>query len=92
MIDYKYEPENSRVAAYAEDGNMAGELTYIEEDGVWLANHTFVDPAHRGKQVAGKMLDIFVQQARDANIKVKPLCSYVVHSMVGKEEFADLLA
>ena len=92
MINYAYEPDNDRVVAKLEDGTEIGELTYYHEDGVWFANHTGVDPSQRGKNVAGNMLQLFIEEARKQNVKVKPLCSYVVKNMVGKEEFSDLLA
>ena len=92
MITYAYEPENEPVVARLEDGTEIGELTYYVENGVWHANHTGVDPTQRGKNVAGNMFQLFIEEARKQNVKVKPLCSYVVKGMVGKEEYADLLA
>lgn len=92
MINYTYEPENKRVAAYLDDGTETGELTYIvREDGAWVANHTFVDPSQRGKNIAAYMLDLFIEVAREAGVKIKPLCPYIVKAMVGKEEYADIV-
>lgn len=92
MINYTYEPENKRVAAYLEDGSETGELTYyVREDGALVANHTFVDPSQRGKNIAAYMLDLFIEVAREAGVKIKPLCPYIVKAMVGKEEYADIV-
>lgn len=92
MITYTYEPENNRVVARSEDGTEIGELTYYQREDVWFADHTGVAPSQRGKNIAGNMLELFINEAREQNVKIKPLCSYVFKKMVGKKEYADLLA
>ncbi len=52
MINYVHEADRNRVAAYLQDGTEIGETTYINRDGVWIANHTWRKPcpswqAHR---------------------------------------------
>ncbi len=44
MINYVHEADRNRVAAYLQDGTEIGETTYINRDGVWIANHTYVNP------------------------------------------------
>lgn len=92
MIHYVYEADRNRVAAYSQDGTEIGETTYINREGVWLANHTYVNPAHRGKNIAKCMLDLLIETAREEKHKIKPFCPYIVKAMQGKEEYADILA
>ena len=92
MINYVHEADRNRVAAYLQDGTEIGETTYINRDGVWIANHTYVNPTHRGKHIAAYMLDLLIEIAREEKLKIKPFCPYIVKAMVGKEEYADILA
>jgi len=92
MINYIYESHRNRVAAYLQDGTEIGETTYINRDGVWLANHTYVNPAHRGKNIAANMLNLLIETAREQKHKIKPFCPYIVKAMKGNEEYADILA
>jgi len=92
MINYIYEADRNRVAAYLQDGTEIGETTYINRDGVWIANHSYVNPAHRGKKIAGYMLKLLIETAREQKHKIKPFCPYIIKAMQGKEEYADILA
>ena len=42
------------------------ELTWVTQDGVRHANHTFVPPEMRGKGIAGKLVDALMADARTA--------------------------
>ncbi len=91
-INHFCEADRNRVAAYLQDGTEIGETTYINRDGVWIANHSYVNPAHRGKKIAGYMLELLIETAREQKHKIKPFCPYIVKAMEGNEEYADILA
>jgi uncharacterized protein len=63
-----------------------------ETEHVIVANHTYVDEALRGQQVAKKLLDVLVSYARENNLKIRPLCSYVVKAFERYEEYQDIIA
>lgn len=91
MITYKYEPENKRVAAYIDGKTEIGEITYKIEGEVWDANHTFVEPAHRGTPIAGEMLRLLVEKAREFHKDIHPTCPYVVKVMDRTPEYHEVL-
>lgn len=91
MITYKYEPEKNRVAAYLNDGTEIGEITYKDKGEVWDANHTFVEPAHRGTPIAGEMLKSLVEKARELHKGIHPTCPYVVKVMDRISDYHDVL-
>ena len=62
-----------------ESGQMIAKITYKEEDNqVWNADHTFVDPALRGQGIALKLVDSLVELAVKEGKKILPTCPYVV--------------
>lgn len=75
-----HEPEHHRFVALADDGERMGSIVYEDRDGALYATHTWTDDAHRGKGVAGKMLDALVAHAVERGVKIVPVCSYVVSS------------
>lgn len=59
------------------EGLSLGFLKYSVHDGYVDAYTTQVDPAARGKGVAGKLVDALVAFATEEGLKIKPTCSYV---------------
>lgn len=59
------------------DGSEA-ELTYsIAGKTRWIADHTGVPDEHGGKGIAGQLVRALVAAAREADVKIIPLCPYV---------------
>lgn len=52
---------------------------------------TFVDPSLRGQNIAGRLLNGVIEYARENNIKIIPVCSYVVKKMTRNDEYQDVL-
>ncbi len=78
---------------YIEDdqNEKIARITYqFEDDWTIVANSTFVDPALRGQGVAKKLLDHLARYARDNNLKIRPLCSYVVKAFEKYQEYRDV--
>lgn len=57
-----------------------------------IADHTWVDDALRGKNIAHILLDELVKFAREKEIKIIPSCSYVDVMFRRKKEYADVIA
>lgn len=84
-----FELENHRSAAY--DGKkFVGECSFEVISGIWYANHTQVDPAYGGRQIARKLVQELVKQARYFNVKIQPVCSYVIREFEKFPEYADI--
>lgn len=60
-------------------------------ENIIVVDHTIVDPSLRGKGVAGKLLAKVVEMARTENLKILPVCSYVVAKMTRTNEYEDIL-
>lgn len=91
MVTYQYEPEAERVAAYLDNVTEVGQITYCDlGDNVWEADHTFVDPNHRGGTIARDMLDLLVSEARRQGKRIYPTCPYIVKTLERTEQYHDV--
>lgn len=70
---------NNMFLALDDDGNKIGEIEYSPGTKTIVAVHTWTDDCHRGKGIAGKLLDAMVAFAAENDLKIHPVCSYVVH-------------
>lgn len=90
MINILYEEKNKRAVAF--DGALeVGQCTYNEGEGFWIVDHTFVAESHRGQGLAQKLFKVLIDQAREKNIKILPLCSFAVKEFERNPSYADLL-
>lgn len=69
-----------------------GRLTWVERNGVRVAEHTLVPPEIGGQGVAARLVDALVADARAFGFKIKPVCSYVVKKFEVHPEWSDLRA
>ena len=61
-----------------DNGTRIAEITYQWQDtNTIVADHTWVDNTLRGQGVAREMLDVLVEFAREKQLKIVPVCSYV---------------
>ena len=83
--------ENQAFRHYNDAGEVDAEITYTpEEEGVIVANHTFVDPSLRGQGVARQLVDRLAVYARENNLKIRPTCSYVVELFKKSTDYDDI--
>ena len=74
------------------DGEKVGHADYKVDGDVLVFDHTEVDPAHRGKNLAGIMVEKQLADIRENfDAKVVPVCSYVVKYFETHPEVQDLL-
>jgi len=78
--------------AHVEGSRVFGRLTWVEHDGVKVADHTIVPPEIGGRGVAAKLVDALIADARAEGFKITPQCSYVVAAFRKHPEWADLKA
>lgn len=89
-MKYEYKQVENRVVAI--DGEReVGEITYADRgDDVWVFNHTYVNPSHRGGGVAGGLLQALVDEAIKQGKKIHPTCSFVVRAFEANPEYQKL--
>ena len=78
--------------AHFAGSSLTGRLTWVERDGVRVAEHTIVPAAIGGRGVAARLVNALVSDAREHGFKIKPVCSYVVDKFDEHPEWADLRA
>lgn len=67
-------------------------LAYFENpEGVLLLNHTYVSPVLRGQNIASKLVEAVVVYARKQDLKLLPVCPYVVKWFEKNPDESDLL-
>lgn len=75
------------------DGEEVGEATYTPKGDRWVFDHTFVNPAHQGKNLAAILIrEAFVDVRDNQHVLIEPTCSYVVRYMEKHPDTQDLLA
>ncbi|MBE1555145.1 GNAT family N-acetyltransferase [Sporosarcina limicola] len=73
-----------------EDGNMRAEITWTILGDVMVMDHTFVSETLRGQGIAKKLLDRAADYARENELKMEPVCSYVVTAFERYKEYDDI--
>lgn len=91
MLEIKYIKGEQRVKALYDDKEI-GECTYQVEGDIWVADHTFVEPVYRNLKIAEQLVEELVTQARQAGVKIRPVCRYVVNRLNRMEKYNDILA
>ena len=74
------------------NGEYAGEMTFIfKEKKVISVNHTGVDKDLKGKGYGKYLMEEMVKFAREKDLKIIPVCPYVVKMIDRTPEYQDLL-
>lgn len=77
---------------YHRDGEVVGYVDYVVDTGVIVLPHTFVEPAHRGGDVASELVRHALDDIRSEGYKVEPTCPYVARWIDKHGDYADLVA
>lgn len=76
-----------------EDGKEAGEMTFVwDGENKIIVEHTIVEKEYGGKGYAKKLMDKAVHFARENEVKMVPVCSFVVSMFEKDEGIHDVLA
>lgn len=74
-------------------GGLEAEMTFrIIGAEVIAIDHTYTPPQFRGRNIAAKLLERGIADARRDGIKIQPECSYAVVQFQRHKDWADLLA
>ncbi|MGD8199061.1 GNAT family N-acetyltransferase [Ornithinimicrobium sp. W1679] len=85
-----HRPAESRWEAMSGE-DVVGHLSYDTIGNTVDLHHTLVDPAHRNKGIADKLVEEAVREIRAEKMSVRPTCSYVRAWMDQHPEHQDLL-
>lgn len=77
---------------YEHEGERLAEIEWIVRDNVMDMHHTYVSNVLRGQGVAKKLLDKASDYARENNLKMNAICSYVVSAFSKSDEYNDVKA
>lgn len=74
-------------------GGLEAEMTFrkIGETAIAI-DHTFTPPEFRGNNIALRLIERGIADARRDGVKIKPECSYAVAQFRRHPDWADLLA
>ncbi|MDB5560978.1 MAG: N-acetyltransferase [Hyphomicrobiales bacterium] len=94
--DYAVEREDEELAGryvvHLAEG-VEAEMTYRKLDATTIAiDHTFVPREYRGANIALKLVERGIADARAEGIKIVPRCSYVAAQFLRHPEWEDLRA
>lgn len=89
MMEFRKEP--GRIFSTDETGKLLAEVTFPEQEGIAVINHSFVDGSLRGQGVAGQLLRAVADTLRQDGRKAKATCSYAIHWFETHPEEKDLL-
>lgn len=87
----KLSREKYKIAAFSDDNQLVGLLTYYDRDGVWVADHTLVDSAGRGGGYGSALVNELADYARDEGVKVQPRCPFIARVFeAAPDKFGDV--
>ncbi len=78
--------------AQVEGSPHIGRLTWVEQGGSRIVDHTLVPSQIGGRGIAAKLVEALIEDARAQGFKVRPDCSYVAAKFNEHPEWADLRA
>lgn len=75
-----------------DEKNPIAEITYkVESNNVINVDHTYVSDELRGQGIAGKLVKVMTDFAREENLKIIPTCPYVKNKMEDTPAYHDLI-
>ena len=66
-------------------------LDYIQDGKNFVITHVGVHPELRGQGVAGRLVEVSLEYARENSLRVIPMCSYAAAFMRRHPEYAELM-
>ena len=74
-IEIRYEQVERRVTAN-KGSKPIGFCSYVEKEGRWIIDHTWVEPRYRDQGIADQLVEAIVKEAEKRRIKIDAICSY----------------
>jgi len=70
--------------------NKLSKLDYIQDGRNFVITHVGVDPELRGQGVAGRIVQVGLEYAKEKSLRVIPMCSYAAAYIRRHPEYARL--
>jgi predicted GNAT family acetyltransferase len=91
-IEREDSPGHGRYVIHLPDG-LEAEMTFRKMGRDVIAiDHTYTPPEHRGQNIAARLMQRTVDDARRDAVKIEPICSYAVAQFRRHKDWEDLLA
>ena len=88
QIQVTHNPAENRFETYIDD--KLSKLDYIQDGKNFVITHVGVDPSLRGQGVAGKIVQVGLEYAKEKSLRVIPMCSYAAAYIRRHPEYAEL--
>ncbi|MGC9181438.1 GNAT family N-acetyltransferase [Thermogladius sp.] len=72
--------------------NTKAFIRYRVENNVMKLLETYTPPQHRGKGIAGQLMEYAVNMAKEKGYLIEPICSYSIYYFLKHKEARELLA
>jgi predicted GNAT family acetyltransferase len=73
------------------DGEVAGKALYQSRPGAVIVTHSEVDPRFRGRGLAGELARRTLDEIRQRDLNVVPLCPFFAHFVAEHPEYQDMV-
>lgn len=87
-IQVAHNPGENRFETWV-DENLS-KLDYIQDGKNFVITHVGVHPDLRGQGVAGKLVQVSLEYAREKSLRVIPMCSYAASYLRRHPEYSGL--
>lgn len=89
----EFQHEQGRFFMTNADGKLVAEVAYapIDNGQNVVIERTYVDPSLRGQGIAGKLIKLVVDEARQNGFLIEPLCTYAHAAFARHPEYGDVL-
>ena len=71
------------------DGHLC-KLDYIQDGNNLVIEHVGVYPEFRGQGIAGKLMEVALEYAKQNSLRVIPMCSYAVYYIRNNPQYIEL--
>jgi hypothetical protein len=88
QIQVTHNPAENRFETWIDE--KLSKLDYIQDGKNFVITHVGVDPGLRGQGVAGKIVQVGLEYAKENSLRVIPMCSYAAAYIRRHPEYAEL--
>ena len=88
-LQVTHNPAENRFETWI-DGYLS-KLDYIQDGKNFVITHVGVHPELRGQGVAGKIVQVSLEYAKEKSLRVIPMCSYAAAYIRRHREYAELM-
>ncbi len=71
------------------DGHLC-KLDYMQDGNNFIIEHVGVHPEFRGQGVAGKLMEVALDYAKQNSLRVIPMCSYAAYYIRQNPQYLEL--